>query len=38
MIALLTNWNLKDPLGNEGLERPRKSRRFGDNNRRAQIL
>lgn len=37
-IALFSNWNFKDPLGNEGLERPRKSRRFGDNNRSAQIL
>lgn len=38
VTALLTNWNFKDPLGNEGLERPRKSRCFGDNNRSAQIL
>lgn len=37
-IVLFSNWNFKDPLGNEGLERPRKSRRFGDNNRSAQIL
>jgi len=38
LVELLTNWNFKDPLENEGLKCPRKSKRFGDNNRIAQIL